>query len=384
VVRERRQLVGVRRTIAERLQRSHREAPHVTEHRDVDVEPMLAALEACREEYDPDLSLVDLLVAAVAETLTEHPEFNATLEDDTHVLYDDVNVCVAVDTDAGLVAPVIREVGSKSLTELAESRRDVTESAQNGEYAPEDLTGGTFTVSNLGVLGVDSFTPIINPPQVAILGIGRPHGEVVGDGADSRTRRHVTFSLSFDHRAVDGADAARFLETLAGLVGDPASVLPEGVEVDALGDDTGAEPTAADGEEALPHRTAAARVEDGLSGTARVANGSWRFDEPETVGGTGTAPTPVDHFLGSLASCLAVTCRLQADKYDEELTSTAVEVEAGPETGRIEDLAVTITVRTDADDDTVERVVEASERACYVSDLLRDDLAVDVTWTREA
>lgn len=222
-VREERTLSRMRRTIANRLQESYQEAVHVTVTREVDAEALSAAAKTASDEYDVDVSVVDLVLRTLSATLADHPAFNATFEDDVHTLYEEQNVGIAVDVDAGLVTPVLRDLESKSLEETAQKRRELVEMAQNGEYSMSDLRGGTFTVTNLGVLGVDSFTPVINPPEVAILGISRmrERARPAEDGLEFR--KQITFDLSFDHRVVDGADGARFLETLASNVEEATS-----------------------------------------------------------------------------------------------------------------------------------------------------------------
>jgi pyruvate dehydrogenase E2 component (dihydrolipoamide acetyltransferase) len=219
----------MRRTIASRLQESYREAVHVTVSREVGAGALLAAADAALdvdgESVEP--SVVDVLLCALSETLTEHPSFNATFEDGTHRVYEEHNVGVAVSIEQGLVTPVLEDIGAKSLAEITRERRHLTERMRAGEYSMRDFEGGTFTVSNLGPLGVDSFTPIINPPEVAILGVNRIREEVVPDGDGGVTiESRLTLDLSFDHRVVDGADAARFLGTLAERLADAGP--PEG------------------------------------------------------------------------------------------------------------------------------------------------------------
>lgn len=217
-----RPLTGMRRTIADRLGKSYREAVHVTEHRGADAEEMLAAAKAANEALDPKVSVTDILLLAISNALTAHPEFNATFTDDVHHLHEEQNIALAVDIDEGLVTPVIRGVESLSLAGLAEKRGRMTQKALSGEYTMDDLTGGTFTVSNLGVLGVESFDPIINPPQVAILGVNTIKKEVVPVGDDEvGVKKRISVDLSFDHRIVDGADAARFLNTLVEGIENP-------------------------------------------------------------------------------------------------------------------------------------------------------------------
>lgn len=213
---EERSLSPMRKTIANRLQESYRDAVHVTASRSVDAEALLAAADA----RDDPVTITDVLLDCLSTTLAAHPSFNATFEDGTHRVYEEHNVAVAVDIDAGLVTPVVADVGSRSIAEIAAERRRLTERVQQGDYEMDDLRNGTFTVSNLGVLGVDSFTPIINPPQVAILGVGRLTDEPRPDDDGIEFRKRMTFDLSFDHRVIDGADAARFLATLAEHVED--------------------------------------------------------------------------------------------------------------------------------------------------------------------
>ncbi|WP_435064426.1 2-oxo acid dehydrogenase subunit E2 [Halobaculum sp. EA56] len=228
----------MRRTIAKRLHESYSEAVHVTATRVVDAEDILAAVDAADERVDASVSVTDLLIAALSEALAEHPAFNATFEDGTHRIYEEHNVGYGVDLDAGLVAPVIPDVRGRTVGEIADRRSALVGRVRAGDYDAADLRGGTFTVSNLGPLGVDSFTPVINPPEVAILGVNRIRERAVrearGDAADAggsagadrgaddqpgtdgvAFRRQLPLDLSFDHRVVDGADAARFLDTLA-------------------------------------------------------------------------------------------------------------------------------------------------------------------------
>ena len=219
---EERPMKGMRRTIASRLGESYRESVHVTVHRTADAEALLAAADAADEGLAPKISVTDVLLLALSATLDEHPAFNATYEDEVHRLHAEQNVCIAVDVEEGLVAPVVRGVSTLSLSELAEKRSEVTQRALSGEFTMDDLSGGTFTVSNLGVLGVESFDPVINPPQVAILGVDTIAEEVVPvDDGDVGVRKRIGFDLSFDHRIVDGADAARFLGSLVEHVENP-------------------------------------------------------------------------------------------------------------------------------------------------------------------
>ncbi|MFC6826485.1 2-oxo acid dehydrogenase subunit E2 [Halopelagius fulvigenes] len=371
-VTEERKLSGMRRTIADRLGKSYRESVHVTVHRTMNAETALAAADAAAEQLGADVSLTDVLLKALSATLAEHPGFNATFRDDTHRLHADQNVCVAVDVEEGLLAPVVRGVDSLSLSELAETRREVTRSVLDGDYSMDDLSGGTFTVSNLGVLGVESFDPVINPPQVAILGVNAVEERVVpddGGGSDDfTTRRMLPLDLSFDHRVVDGADAARFMATLSDHLDDPWPLL-DGVEA--------SEPEPAE----LPEAAATASVGPDLKGTVEAGSFEYDFDVTEEFGG-GTAPTPVDLFVSSLAACLSASIGVQADIRDADVRNVTVEAEATPPEGSVESVSLTAVLDTDADDETVERIVRNGERTCHVNELLREDLPVSLDWRR--
>lgn len=220
-VDESHELSPTRRTIATRLGRSYRDAPHVTLHRTIQVEELFDRLDAVSKRSDATVGFLDVLLLAVSATLDKHAAFNATFEDGVHRTYVEHNLAFAVDTDSGLVTPVLGDVGTRSPTDVAAERRRLTELTLAGEHDTADLAGGTFTVSNLGSFGIDSFTPIINPPQVAILGVGRTRERAVRTDEGVGFRRELSVSLSFDHRAVDGADAARFLETLASKLRTP-------------------------------------------------------------------------------------------------------------------------------------------------------------------
>ena len=230
-VAEERELAGVRRTVAERMARSAREAPQVTLNREVAVGRAFETVEDLADAGRADVGFVDLLVGAAVRALEAHPEFNAWYEGESLRLIEEVNVAVAVDAESGLLAPVVRGADRRSLAGIAGERRRLTDAVLAGRHDLDDLQGGTFTVSNLGPLGVDSFDPILDPPQVAILGVGRVEEDA------------CTLSLTFDHRVVDGADAARFLDTLAGGLEAPSAVVAERATAGAgAAGDAGIEP----------------------------------------------------------------------------------------------------------------------------------------------
>lgn len=224
-IREERSLTPMRKTIAGRLHESYSEAVHVTVSRNVNAEALIEAAESADTAYDEDIGIFDVLLMAVSDGLIAHPAFNSTFEGETHTLYEEHNVGVAVSLDEGLVTPVISAINEKSIDEIAHERWSLTDRVQTGEYSMSDLRGGTFTVSNLGPLGSDSFTPIINPPQVAILGVNRIRERPAVIDGETGSRREIGLDVSFDHRVVDGADAARFLDTLAEAVSEKSDII---------------------------------------------------------------------------------------------------------------------------------------------------------------
>lgn len=231
---ERVPLRGVRRTIARRLTASWQQIPHVTHHDVLDV----TALERWRREQAPqveeaggELTLMVLTMKAVAGVLGRHPRFNASLDLDAEelVLKRHYHLAIAVDTDDGLIVPVIRDVDRRSLIDLAVEVSDLIRRVRDREVEGDELRGGTFTITNIGPLGGAGFTPLIQLPQVAILGMGRARLEqvVTGDLDDHRTevQFRLPLSLAYDHRVADGADAARFVADLAEAIADPGALL---------------------------------------------------------------------------------------------------------------------------------------------------------------
>ena len=215
---------GVRRTIADRMRRSLQETAQLTMTAAADARA-LRAYRARLKESSPELGLGaininDLILFAVSRALANFPQVNATLVQGVITEYPDVNLAFAVDTPRGLIVPVIRGANHLSLKALSGQAKTLAEAAQNGSIAPDDLKGGTFTVSNLGSFGIETFTPIINPPQVAILGVGNIHLKAVEAEDEIAHIPHLSLSLTIDHQVVDGAPGARFLQSLITFISD--------------------------------------------------------------------------------------------------------------------------------------------------------------------
>ncbi|RLF90660.1 2-oxo acid dehydrogenase subunit E2 [Thermococci archaeon] len=226
-VKEEVKVFGIRKVIADRLSKSYREAVHVTINMEVEMDNLMRMRESLAEMLGKKPSYTVLMLKCIAKAIRDFIEINATMEGDRIVIYEDVNINVAVDSPIGLITPVIRKVDEKSLPELLEDYKDIVDRAKKGMLKEKDFVGGTFTLTNLGMFGVESFTPIINPPQIAILGVNRiAEKPVVRDG--KLEKAHVMMlSLSFDHRAIDGAPAARFLQRLKHYIENPEKVLED-------------------------------------------------------------------------------------------------------------------------------------------------------------
>ncbi len=212
-------------TIARRMTESATTVPVFTVSADVDVSQIVASRREARDRGEDAPSLNDFVVKAAAATLREFPRFNASYVDGKVELYSRVNVGIAVATDDALLVPVVRDADRKSLSELAEETRTLADGARRRTLRPEDFHDGTFTVSNLGMFGIGSFTAIIDPPQVAILAVGGARRALVDEGPDRIVFSDLmTVTLSCDHRVVYGADGARFLFRLRELLERPLAL----------------------------------------------------------------------------------------------------------------------------------------------------------------
>jgi len=199
--------------------------PRVTEVMQVDMSATVAFREAMmgqwEQQYGLRISLNDMITRAVAMALRRHPRLNATLENQEVRLHDSINLGIAVNLDEGLIVPVVLNADQKDLGQIARDSRDLAEKARVGHLQLDEISDGTFTITNLGTTGIELFTPIINPPQVAILGVGMVQRRPVVVGDALAIRPSVYLCLVFDHRAVDGVPAANFLQEVKRLLEKP-------------------------------------------------------------------------------------------------------------------------------------------------------------------
>ena len=215
-------LTGMRGTIARRMHQSLQTMAQLTLTTEVDVSALVRLREELKQRFA--LSYTDLIVKAVAHALKAHPRLNAWMEGEHIRLLQDIHIGVAVALEEGLIVPVIQHVERKSLQEIAQETRSLVQRAHEGKLTREEVMGSTFTVSNLGMYGVDAFTPIISPPEVAILGIGRIVEKLVRVPQGAEWRQMLTLSLTFDHRVVDGAPAAAFLQAVSQHLENPSAL----------------------------------------------------------------------------------------------------------------------------------------------------------------
>jgi pyruvate dehydrogenase E2 component (dihydrolipoamide acetyltransferase) len=229
---ERRRLTAIERAAVEPLSTAWRTVPHVTQHDEADVtelETMRRRFEEARRSSDPKLTATALVIKAVVAALHAYPRVNASLdmESEELVVKRYVHIGVAVDTDDGLLVPVVRDADRKTTRQIAAEIAGLAERARKRKLTRDEMQGASFTVTNLGGIGGTSFTPVVPHPQVAILGVSRVREEAVVRAGEIVARLVMPLSLSYDHRAINGADAARFTRHVASLLEDPLRLLAE-------------------------------------------------------------------------------------------------------------------------------------------------------------
>jgi pyruvate dehydrogenase E2 component (dihydrolipoamide acetyltransferase) len=226
-------LTQLRKTIARRLVQSIGPIPTFYLTSEADMERVAEAREAMLDADRPTsglgsevkVSFNDILIKAVATALRQHPACNAWWQDDHIRYWADVHIGMAVAVEEGLITPVIRHADRKTLREIAAEARDLAARARARRLAAEDYTGATFSISNLGMLDIEEFTAVINPPEAAILAVGRIGPKPVEHDGQVALRRRMRLTMSCDHRVIDGATGARFLQTLTGMLENPLAMV---------------------------------------------------------------------------------------------------------------------------------------------------------------
>ncbi len=229
---ERKKLSRIQKISGPHLQKSWQIIPHVTQYDEADVTELEILRKTIKEEMkrsnEPvSISILPFIIKAVVAALKKFPEMNASFDEDNGelILKHYYHIGVAVDTPEGLVVPVLKDADSKSITEIAVELASISQRARDRKLKPQDLAGGSFSISSLGGIGGTAFTPLINPPQVAILGVSRLSKKPVFNGTEFVPRDILPFSVAYDHRVIDGAAGVRFTTYLASLLGDLRRVL---------------------------------------------------------------------------------------------------------------------------------------------------------------
>lgn len=220
-------LTQIRKTIARRLVTSLGPVPHFFLTAEADMERAAEAREALNRgrEGEARVSFNDIIIKATALALTRHPACNAWFQEDHIRRWRDVHIGMAVAIEDGLITPVIRHADRRSLAEIGAAARELAERARSRRLKPEEYTGATFSISNLGMFGIDQFTAVINPPEAAILAVGSITPKPVALEGQMTVRRRLRLTLSCDHRVIDGATGAAFLQTLTGMLENPLAML---------------------------------------------------------------------------------------------------------------------------------------------------------------
>lgn len=228
---ERIPLTNMRKTIARRLLESKTQIPHFYVEYEIDAAPVLALRASLNSQFEKlpkpfKLSVNDFVMKAVADAIRQAPAINASFEEDAVRQFSAVHLSFGVAIKDGLITPVIRDAQSKNLKQISDEAKALTGKARDGKLTPQEYTGGTFTISNMGMYGVDRFSAIVNPPQAAILAVGNAVKKPVVDANDQIVVGHrMALVLSADHRVVDGAVAAQFMQALRNLLENPALLL---------------------------------------------------------------------------------------------------------------------------------------------------------------
>lgn len=220
---------GIRKVVADRMHKSKTTAPHVTLTSDIDMSAIVAMraqlLPSIEEKTGYRISYTEIILKAAAVALERHANINVSLEGNEIVFHEAINIGLAVAVENGLLVPVIKNAGQKGLSAITADCKTLGKAARENKLKPDQMAGGTFTISNLGMYAIDAFTPVINQPESAILGIGRILEKPVGINGKIELRPMMAASLSFDHRVIDGAPAAAFLTELKKILEQPYELL---------------------------------------------------------------------------------------------------------------------------------------------------------------
>ena len=362
-VRERRKLTGIRKTSARRVQAAWQTIPHIVQMVDVDATALLATRAQLRDEA-PALTLNDLILHAAACVLATQPDLNATVEDDTLVYHDGVDVGLAVDSPRGLVVPVIRQADKRSVVELVDESQRLITAARSGKLGLDDMGNASLTVSNLGMYGIRFGTPVINLGEPILIFVGAVEDRPVAVDGQVVIRPMLTLSIAYDHRVADGVAAAGFSQSVKQTLEGLGTFLK----------DTNPQSPTPNPQQSLERREIRTVSEgDGYAVHVRSQNHTWVLDEPTDAGGADTGPDPVSAFLGALLSCMTISFKSAARRRKIAIERVEGQVQA-TSTGHVKDITLSLKVWSPDPEEHVRALLERAERGCYVSGLLKPDL----------
>jgi pyruvate dehydrogenase E2 component (dihydrolipoamide acetyltransferase) len=356
----REKLTRIQAVGARNLTASWNAIPHFVQMVRVDMSRALAARKSL-VEAGTKVGITDLILISTVQALKENPRINANYDNGEMLIFDRVNLGVAVDTPEGLVVPVIHDAGRLEIQALGARVAELAERARNRQLRPTDLEGATFTVSNLGAYGVENGTPVIFAPQVALMFVGAIRDEVIAIDGRPEVRPTMQISIAYDHRGIDGAMASRFTTRVKAIL--------EAAEFGGAAKPSDAPP-------ARPREVIVEAIGDSLR--TRITHGAltWSSSAEDASG-----PDPVTTFLGALGSCLLMSLRVGARVRKLNVGRASVSARTN-EKGHVKEIEVELKVETSEDDDKLHRLVDVAERGCHIRQLVRDDVPVNLKISR--
>ena len=384
VVRERRPLTGIRKITARRTQEGWQTIPHIVQMVDVDATELLATRTQLKPEIS-SLTLNDLILHASAQVMAEHSELNATVEGETLVLYDGVDVGFAADTPRGLVVPVVRRADKLSVADFAAESVRLIEAARNGRLGAADIGNASLTVSNLGMFGIRFGTPVINLGEPILVFVGAVEDRPVVDHGQIVICPIMTLSIAYDHRVTDGVGAAAFtrklkqrLESGEGFKTQSSTFKVENADSQSAVRSPQAALGAEFGVTELSKREIHT-VSGGSGYTVRVHSSghAWSIDEPTSDGGADAGPDPVSAFLGAFLSCMTISFKAAARRRKITVERITGRVQANPQ-GHIKSIMMTLEVWSPDPEENVRAVLDVAKRGCYVSGVLKSEIELTV------
>ncbi|HXW83325.1 MAG TPA: 2-oxo acid dehydrogenase subunit E2 [Candidatus Binataceae bacterium] len=353
----REKLTRIQSVGARNLTASWQTIPHFVQMQRVDMSAAIQARSAAVGER-ARVSLTGLIAHAAVRALTENPRVNASYSDGAVLIYEHVNLGVAVDTPEGLVVPVIHTAEQLDPALLSARIDELAERARTKRLSPQDLEGATFTLSNLGGYGVENGTPVILPPQSALMFTGVVKEEVLAVNGEAKVRPAMHVAIAYDHRGIDGATASRFTTRVKELLESVGSSASEALNV------------------AKPREVVVESTGTAMRTEVRHGSLTWRLSAEDSSG-----PDPVTSFLGALGSCLLMSLRVAADVRNFELGRASV-VARSNEKGRVREISVELRVETREPDDKLHQLIEVAERGCHIRQLISNDIPVRLTVER--